>query len=75
MKNIIELVKIVKPLLPHMILTIILGTLGYLSISAISLLGGMAVLQIGGFETFSSLFILFAPPVATQLQVVVESCT
>lgn len=58
MKNIIQLIKIVKPLLPHMILTIILGTLGYLSISAISLFGGMAVLQIGGFETFSSLAIL-----------------
>ena len=58
MKNIIQLVKIMKPLLPHMILTIILGTLGYLSISAISVLGGMAVIQIGGFETFSSLTIL-----------------
>ena len=58
MKNIIQLVKIIKPLLPHMILTIILGTLGYLSISAISLVGGMAVIQIAGFKTFSSLTIL-----------------
>lgn len=58
MKNIFQLVKIVKPLLPHMILTIILGTLGYLAISAISLVGGMAVIQLAGIKTFSSLTML-----------------
>lgn len=49
---------ILKPLIPHMILTVMLGVMGYLAITTITVLGGMAILQWSGFahyQTFSLL--------------------
>lgn len=53
-KNLIQLMKILKPLIPHMMLTILLGTLGYLAVSAISLIGGMAFLDVMGLKDFGN---------------------
>ncbi|WP_050616130.1 amino acid ABC transporter ATP-binding/permease protein [Bacillus testis] len=45
MRDINRLLTLLRPLLPHMALTVLLGTLGYLSITGISVVGGMAVIQ------------------------------
>ncbi|WP_019240876.1 MULTISPECIES: amino acid ABC transporter ATP-binding/permease protein [Bacillus] len=58
MKDLKQLVSILKPLVPHMIVTILLGTLGYLAITAISVFGGMAIIQIGGFAEYGSISFL-----------------
>ncbi len=57
-KTLQQLLKILKPLIPHMILTISLGTMGYLAISAITLAGGMAVLELMGFPMDAALPVL-----------------
>ena len=53
-KNLIQLMKILKPLIPHMLLTILLGTLGYLAVSAISLVGGMALIDVMGLKDYGN---------------------
>ncbi|MGN1387757.1 MAG: ABC transporter ATP-binding protein, partial [Bacillus sp. (in: firmicutes)] len=63
-KELKQLMHILKPLIPHMILTIMLGTLGYLAITAITVLGGMAVLQWSGFAHYQTFSILISGIVA-----------
>lgn len=58
LRDIRQLVSILKPLRPLMLLTITLGSLGYLAITAISFVGGMGVLQIAGLREYGSLNIL-----------------
>ena len=53
-KELKQLMRILKPLIPHMILTIMLGVLGYLAITSITVLGGMAILQWSGFAQYQS---------------------
>ena len=55
MRDIRQLVSILKPLQPLMLLTITLGSLGYLAITAISFAGGMGVLHIAGVRDYGSL--------------------
>ncbi len=64
-KDITQLIQLLKPLIPHMIITIILGTLGYLAISAISLFGGMSILQWSGLTEFGSLTFLMGVVIAS----------
>ena len=63
-KELKQLMHILKPLIPHMILTIMLGTLGYLAITAITVLGGMAVLQWSGFADYQTFSILISGIIA-----------
>ena len=53
-KNVIQLMKILKPLIPHMMLTVLLGTLGYLAVSSISLVGGMAIVDVMGLKDYGN---------------------
>ena len=55
LRDIRQLVSILKPLQPLMLLTITLGSLGYLAITAISFAGGMGVLQIAKVREYGSL--------------------
>lgn len=57
-QNVKQLLALLRPLIPHMVLTITLGVLGYLSITAITVLGGMAILQWSGFGQFTSMSFL-----------------
>lgn len=59
-----QLMQVLRPLLPHMILTITLGVLGYLSISAISFFGGMAILQWSGLAEFGPFPVLIGIVIA-----------
>ncbi len=58
LRDIRQLVSMLKPLLPLMLLTIMLGSLGYLAITVISFAGGMGVLQIAGIREYGSLNII-----------------
>ena len=57
-KNLVQLLKILKPLIPHMVLTALLGTLGYLAVSTISLVGGMALVDVMGFKDYGNAKVL-----------------
>ncbi len=53
------LVGLVKPLVGHMILAIVMGTIGHLCAAFITILGGYAVLDLLGFDTPVSLKMIF----------------
>lgn len=57
-QNVKQLLTLLRPLIPHMVLTITLGVLGYLSITAITVLGGMAIIQWSGMGQFTSMSFL-----------------
>ena len=63
-KDIKQLILLLKPLIPHMILTIILGSLGYLAISAITLFGGMTILQWSGLAEYGPFSLLIGLVIA-----------
>lgn len=57
-KEMKQVLSLVSPLLPQIILTILLGVCGYLSITLISVLGGASVLHLSGVVTYGSLKLL-----------------
>lgn len=54
-----RLVKLVKPLTPYMICAIIMGLIGHLTASFITIFGGYAVLDVLGFNTKLTLTVIF----------------
>lgn len=63
-KDIKQLILLLKPLIPHMVLTIMLGSLGYLAISAITLFGGMTILQWSGLAEYGPFSLLIGLVIA-----------
>lgn len=63
-KDIKQLLVLLRPLIPHMILTITLGVLGYLAITSITVLGGMAILQWSGLGEYAPITLLIGGVIA-----------
>lgn len=64
LRDIKQLMQLLKPLIPHMLLTIMLGTLGYLAISAITVFGGMTIIQWSGLAHFGPVSFLIGMVIA-----------
>ena len=48
---VLKLLKLVKPLTPVMMCTVIMGTIGFLTAIFISIFGGYAILNVVGIDT------------------------